>query len=561
MGFIRDGFVSSLTPVCVVKPVARRHVVPPVFQNLPLVDCLALKGVSDLAAACVVKPVAPQYVLPSAFQIGPIETLAAKRPKFVRDSFSLGDTLHDKVHDELVVARAPSCLAQPQPSARASLAASCGNAAELADLLARDSSPFALCPRDPVALLHHCEVAYAHADKAYALRTCEKDMSDWKVWVAYCSSMGTTPWRTDPEATPHGCRVSYLREVVLLTNALAYFMRNKRPRSNSDSMIRPATALATLRSVQRVHKRNHHSLIPLSALNLSVKGLMRSFVEKFGPTSLIVKRREPFSNPMILTMLRVQSGSKMGRRVLQWDSLFGRSFAAALELASETGFRKVELFKSNDESDFMHWCNLCVMLDNVLYAVTSLTLEMWMSFSESSLLVITPPLSKADQFGIVWGPLPVYRKYNAFGRSAVRQIQLLAIHRLQSGAALEGPVFLDDDGSALSCDTMRTALFRLLCLFLPDEIAKLYTWHSFRISLACALLAAGSTNAQIQAVLRWQTEESLRVYARMGVDQQLGLIAAAQLATITAVQSRNTPVYEAFDMFLALRSISEAPSE
>jgi hypothetical protein len=47
----------------------------------------------------------------------------------------------------------------------------------------------------------------------------------------------------------------------------------------------------------------------------------------------------------------------------------------------------------------------------------------------------------------------------------------------------------------------------------------------------------------------------------MGVDQQLGLIAAAQLATITAIQSRNTPVYEAFDMFLALRSISEAPSE
>jgi hypothetical protein len=169
-------------------------------------------------------------------------------------------------------------------------------------------------------------------------------------------------------------------------------------------------------------------------------------VEKFGPTSLIVKRREPFSNPMILTMLRVQSGSKIGRRVLQWDSLFGKSFAAALELASETGFRKVELFKSNDESDFLHWCNICVMLDNVLYAVTSLTLEMWLSFSDSSLLVITPPLSKADQFGIVWGPFPVYRQFRAVGRSAVRRIQELAVLRLQAGAGLEDPVFLDDEG-------------------------------------------------------------------------------------------------------------------
>ena len=85
----------------------------------------------------------------------------------------------------------------------------------------------------------------------------------------------------------------------------------------------------------------------------------------------------------------------------------------------------------------------------------------------------------------------------------------------------------------------------------------MYTWHNFRISLACALLAAKCSNAQIQAVLRWQTEESLRIYARMGVEEQLSLVSQAQLATISAVQSRNLPIFEKFDLFLAMQSIAD----
>ena len=44
-----------------------------------------------------------------------------------------------------------------------------------------------------------------------------------------------------------------------------------------------------------------------------------------------------------------------------------------------------------------------------------------------------------------------------------------------------------------------------------------YSWHSARIALAvaCSMLEAGATSAQIQALCRWQTEDSLRVYARL----------------------------------------------
>ena len=37
-----------------------------------------------------------------------------------------------------------------------------------------------------------------------------------------------------------------------------------------------------------------------------------------------------------------------------------------------------------------------------------------------------------------------------------------------------------------------------------------YSWHSFRVALACSLLASGASHAEIQALCRWQSEASLQ---------------------------------------------------
>ena len=55
----------------------------------------------------------------------------------------------------------------------------------------------------------------------------------------------------------------------------------------------------------------------------------------------------------------------------------------------------------------------------------------------------------------------------------------------------------------------------MLRSFLPEAQAALYSWHSGRIYLACALKAAGATGGQIQAMCRWVSEQSLHIYARM----------------------------------------------
>ena len=43
----------------------------------------------------------------------------------------------------------------------------------------------------------------------------------------------------------------------------------------------------------------------------------------------------------------------------------------------------------------------------------------------------------------------------------------------------------------------------------------------------------------------------------MDIEKQLYLVGQVQLATISAVQSRNLPIFEKFDLFLAMQSIGE----
>ena len=77
-------------------------------------------------------------------------------------------------------------------------------------------------------------------------------------------------------------------------------------------------------------------------------------------------------------------------------------------------------------------------------------------------------------------------------------------------------------------------LQRMLRRHFAPATAKLYSWHSARIFLACSLLASNASRAQIQALCRWQTEESLNIYALIGEEQYSRLIVQAMATNIDA---------------------------
>ena len=64
-----------------------------------------------------------------------------------------------------------------------------------------------------------------------------------------------------------------------------------------------------------------------------------------------------------------------------------------------------------------------------------------------------------------------------------------------------------------------------------------YSWHSFRIYLACALRAAGASAGEIQALCRWVTEQSLAIYARMNETDYVHWLRRAAVADVNSVRA------------------------
>jgi len=72
-------------------------------------------------------------------------------------------------------------------------------------------------------------------------------------------------------------------------------------------------------------------------------------------------------------------------------------------------------------------------------------------------------------------------------------------------------------------------------------MADLYSWHSFRIGLACSLRAAGAPDWVILALCRWRSSNSIPVYARINYAASAQWIDDAGRQQVGAIQVPNLP--------------------
>ena len=69
---------------------------------------------------------------------------------------------------------------------------------------------------------------------------------------------------------------------------------------------------------------------------------------------------------------------------------------------------------------------------------------------------------------------------------------------------------------------------------MPEAELSNYSVHSFRIFVACALLAAGCPRWLIKRMLRWRGDESLEIYARVSDQEWEQRLAGVLNATVDA---------------------------
>jgi hypothetical protein len=391
-----------------------------------------------------------------------------------------------------------------------------------------DASEFALSSSDPAQLVGAVEEFQDLMFSVYADSTSSQDWgSHWTWWLQWCAL-----WNTSPIRALNASIMSFYerqREKFLMSAAVPWILCRMKP-GPGRLWPQPESAAKVIRAVVRIHKTLGYEMPDTSQIGMVVKALQNRYVDIHGPEILQPNRKEPmgFSLFAALMALFTTVGVVLAGHCVErsdfWLSL--RVMAAVLY---QTGLRKGE---ATSQTAHLHMkdmsrASLTWLIDGEPVADPS-AVQLQGMVSKRDYAVLLPPPSKCDTRGIVWGNQLIYLHYDTSHElsAAVQLRQLELSIPLHGAERRKEPLFYGTGGRPLSgslADRILVAALKHLC---PRDYRR-YSWHSFRIQLACALLAAGATNAEIMHICRWQDEESLKTYARMEPGQYTALLESA----------------------------------
>ena len=398
-----------------------------------------------------------------------------------------------------------------------------------------------------------CRLIAAELESAAPTNTLRNEASNWRHWEAWCDFLGTTPLRNDMRANSGADQEGYEREVVLLAAALPFILTRMRKRPGRDTAPTPLSALQVLRGVRRVHKRLGTPMAPLSLATVLCKKLLADYVRKHGHDALMPKRKEPLTNPIIVSMLQLPNGTPVGSERIDWSTLEWTSLRACYATLAQTGMRKSEVaLPAGVTFSRAHLSRAALAWRIGGRFIVSPTPNDLDRLAEGDYALLTVAPSKADQFGLIWSPAPIVLPFHADEAltpiCAARELaRLERAYPLDGEARREAPLFVTGTRTPLrhtATDERFQAMLRAAGV--PPERAATLSMHSWRVYLACALLAKGASSQQILSMLRWRSDEALRLYARLNDTTYATWLDQAADATIDSIRTSNVrPLAEA----------------
>ena len=397
-----------------------------------------------------------------------------------------------------------------------------------------DTSEFALRPASAARLQLMCGAIFDDTHDNHGSKA--KLNSNMKLWRAYCGELNTPFWRP----TESGLTTPELeREAILAANFLPWALTRMRGRKGC-AQAKPSSAYKAYQGVRKAHSNRNLELPKTKQVWRMCKRLSAKHLIDFGALSLVVKRKQPFTTHILHEIITALDAGPIDLTSPAEAAAF-RAFAATLR---QTGMRKSELALGSGQTfsrahatrAHLQWC-----LRGTLY--TDPPPDLLRNPHVGDYAILVPPPSKADPFGEVWGALPIYLHYSptdpdaAFNHLATLELVVPATGELRQRV----PLISADNRTPLAAAKLDRMLQIILRRVVGVANASKYSWHSARIYLACSLLAAGASSAQIQALCRWQTEDSLRVYARLNPGRYNDLLTRAARADVSSVSVASLP--------------------
>ena len=305
----------------------------------------------------------------------------------------------------------------------------------------------------------------------------------------------------------------------------------------------PTSNLKVLRNMRRAHKRMGIDTVSLRAAVQATDGLLKDFLLEHGPLALVPKRKEPLLNDELFDMWKYGGYIFTGRKrcLLDWRSPRFSSLLAMFHTLAQTGMRKAEVSipaKAKFDKSRASLLNLRWRIGGTVY--DHLTPPLYERLvKEGGYALLRPPPSKADPFSLHWGPCTIYLRYSATER--INSARELAREEMRRGVdpakRADAPLFVKEDGTAWNHYELASTFYAIMVAIRGEARAKQVSMHSWRVYLACALLSQGASFATIQSMLRWRSEDALRIYARMNDFKYADWLTSAQGATISSVRT------------------------
>ena len=387
----------------------------------------------------------------------------------------------------------------------------------------------------------HCRSLLQLAEHGAADGTLDIDDHAWLFWQRFCQLYG---WSEvfDGDAEWVRTHADEVSQRLSIFQAWVYPQLSGRG-GRSDA--KPRTVFNNyVLAVLRILNREHLPMPKAKHIEKSLAGLLRSYKQIYGVEQLMPGHKQPMTPQMWRQVEDLPDGVPLdGRR--PWSpngSLRDRTILRLGRILWRTGHRLGEIIY-HPSGEINYITRKCVTIRKANGRIIAVpTAADWHSLSSGDVVYLAPCPSKSDQFGEEHCPFPSVLPYDGLPTSAAAAIRDI---ELEQPCLPERrwctPLVGDEHMRPFTYAVLHRELRLLLAALFGPRQSLVYSWHSFRIGLACALHCADCPDAVIQLICRWASPASLHVYRQMGIEKNIHWTNMAQCANFDATRVNNIP--------------------
>ena len=237
----------------------------------------------------------------------------------------------------------------------------------------------------------------------------------------------------------------------------------------------------------------------------------------------------------------INNGKRLGRLTIEVGSRATTMVGCLWLLRLDSGMRLAEVTSNEWDVTRCSRASLSFKIGGILYRSPSRTKLLGMR--EGDYAIVTPPPSKKDRHGAIWGCKPIWLDFRPgeVGCAARALKELELAFPIKESDRPNTPLFVDEEGKCIRSDWTRRLFKKSMETFKSKGSVKKFSTHSFQITLVCKLRAARFPDSMILAIVRWQSMKSLEVYCRITPGEYTSVLKKARRADAKSIQVTSLP--------------------